>query len=95
MAGVTVRVRVRLFGAFRRYSARPEVVFEVPRGTRVAELRGHLAAALHEECPGFDGQELLALSALAAGEVLLGEGEAIAPEAGEALLAILPPVSGG
>ena len=93
--GAQVRVRVRLFGAFRRYSPRPEVVFEVPAGTKVAEVRGHLAEALRRECPAFDGQELLALSALSSGNALLGEEEPLAPDGGEALLAILPPVSGG
>jgi molybdopterin converting factor small subunit len=88
-----IRVRVRLFGAFRKYSERAEVALDVPRGTTVAALRRHLGEALRAACPGFADQPLLDISALADDERILDDAHLLG---GDRLsLAVLPPVCGG
>jgi molybdopterin converting factor small subunit len=40
----SIQVRVQLFGAFRKYSSGSDLRFEVPPGTTVSAVRGHLGA---------------------------------------------------
>jgi hypothetical protein len=89
-----VEVRIRLFGAFRRWSAGGEIRLAAPPGTPVATLRGLLEAALVRQYPGFDGHSLLAASALADDASLLGDDWSV-PPGGRVELAVLPPVCGG
>ena len=88
-----VRVRVRLFGAFRKYATGGDVAFDVPLGTTVAALRAHLGEALRRACPAFADQPLLDASVLADDERILDDAQALG--AGDLSLAVLPPVCGG
>jgi len=89
-----VEIRIRLFGSFRRWSPGGEIRLSAPPGTPVATLRGLLEAALARQHPGFDGQALLAASALADDASLLGDDWSV-PPGGGVELAVLPPVCGG
>lgn len=90
-----VRVCVRLFGAFRKYSSGADVYvsFDVPRGTTVAALRQHLGEALRCNCPAFADQQLLDVSVLADDERILDDGQLLGDD--RVSLAVLPPVCGG
>ena len=88
-----VRVCVRLFGAFRKYSSGADLSFEVPRGTTVAAVRQHLGEALRRACPAFADQQLLDVSVLADDERILDDGQLLGGE--RVSLAVLPPVCGG
>lgn len=89
-----VEIRVRLFGAFRRWSPDGELRLSAPPGTGAAALRALLLSALERLDAGFDGRALLASSALADETRLLDEGWSV-PVGGPVELAILPPVCGG
>ncbi len=89
-----VEIRVRLFGAFRRWSPDGGIRLSAPPRTTAAELRALLLAALRRLDAGFDGQALLASSAMADESRLLDEGWSV-PAGGPVELAILPPVCGG
>jgi sulfur-carrier protein len=90
-----VRVDVRLFGAFRKYSTTALVSLDVPRGTRVAVLRELVGAALRRDCPAFHEQELLEASAVADDERILPDEQPIGVGVDRVSLAVLPPVCGG
>ncbi|MCM2321958.1 MAG: MoaD/ThiS family protein [Oligoflexia bacterium] len=89
-----IRIRVKLFGAFRQLGTGPEVSLEAPRGTTVSELRALLAQRLTAR-PGVDLAALLQDSVIADNARILAETHALEPSSGEAELAILPPVCGG
>jgi molybdopterin converting factor small subunit len=91
----SIRVRVELFGAFRKYSKEGVISFEVPRGTTVSKVRGHLVEALRRECPSFDGVALVESSVLAAEREILDEGQPLGTGTDLVQLAVLPPVCGG
>lgn len=91
----TVRICVRLFGAFRKYAEGAEVSFEVPRDTTVSALRAHLGEALRRGCPAFGDQELLDVSVLADEDGILDDGQRLGAGAHPVVLAVLPPVCGG
>jgi molybdopterin converting factor small subunit len=88
-----VRVCVRLFGAFRKYSSGADVSFEVPGGTTVAAVRRHLGEALQRACPAFSDQQLLDVSVLADDERILDDAQLLRGD--RVSLAVLPPVCGG
>lgn len=89
-----VKVRIRLFGAFRRYAGGADVWLDVPRGTTVAALRTRLGEALRAACPSFAEQGLLDVSVLADDVRILEDAHRIGDADGLSL-AILPPVCGG
>jgi molybdopterin converting factor small subunit len=89
-----VEIRVRLFGAFRRWSPDGELRLSAPPGTSAAALRALLLSALERQHTGFDGRALVSGSALADETRLLDEGWTV-PVGGPVELAILPPVCGG
>lgn len=89
-----VEIRVRLFGAFCRWSPDGGIRLSAPPGTSAAALRALLLSALERLDAGFDGQALLARSAMADESCLLDEGWSV-PVGGPVELAILPPVCGG
>jgi molybdopterin converting factor small subunit len=89
-----VRVRVELYGSFRRYSD-ADLAFEVPRGTTVSALRRHLGDALRRACPSFAAQGLLDASVLADASRVLDEEQLVGHGIDEVSLAVLPPVCGG
>lgn len=93
-AATAVEIRVRLFGAFRRWSPDGALRLAAPPGTSAAALRALLLAALERLDARFDGQALVAASALADESCLLDEGWSV-PAGGPVELAILPPVCGG
>lgn len=90
-----VRVCVRLFGVFRKYSSGADVSFEVPRGTTVSALRAYLGEALGRACPAFRDQGLLEASVLASEEEILDDGQPLGCGVDRVVLAVLPPVCGG
>jgi molybdopterin converting factor small subunit len=90
-----VRVSVRLFGAFRRYSNGADVSLVVPRGTTVGALREHLGEALRRGSPAFHDQALLDVSVLADQESILDDAQPLASRAEPIVVAVLPPVCGG
>lgn len=90
----TVEVRVRLFGAFRRYAS-DEVTVELPRGEKVGALRPRIAEALRRRCPAFADEALLEASVLADERRVLAEDDPIDAGSGPVTLAVLPPVCGG
>lgn len=90
-----VTVRIRLFGAFRKYSNGDELALEVARGTTVAALRERLGDALRRGCAAFAEQALLDVSVLADDERILDDGDAVGLGADRVALAVLPPVCGG
>lgn len=89
-----VEIRVRLFGAFRRWSPDGELRLSAPPGTGAAALRALLLSALERLDAGFDARALVASSAMADESRLLDEGWSV-PGGGPVELAILPPVCGG
>ena len=91
----TVRVCVRLFGAFRKYADGAEVTFEVPRDTTVSALRAHLGEALRRQLPAFGDQELLDVSVVADEDGILDDGQRLGAGVHPIVLAVLPPVCGG
>ncbi|BDG05555.1 MoaD/ThiS family protein [Anaeromyxobacter oryzae] len=90
-----IQVRVRLFGAFRKYSSGAELRVDVPSGTTVSALRARVGEALRAACPTFGDQGLLDVSVLADDERILDEDQALGDGHDEITLAVLPPVCGG
>lgn len=90
----TIELRVRLFGAFRRWAPGGAVTIAAPQGATAADVRRLVAAALAQGGAGEDGAALLQRSALADEQRLLGEGWTV-PAASKLELAVLPPVCGG
>ncbi len=86
-----MKVKVRLFGAFRDLGADPLVEVELPQDAVVADLRDALHRRWSAEQAGFN-PGLLRCSAFADETQVLRERE---PLADGATVAILPPVSGG
>jgi molybdopterin synthase sulfur carrier subunit len=90
-----VRVQVRLFGAFRKYSSGAELTFDVPRGTPVSALRKRVAEALRRKFPAFCEDGLLNASVLADEHRVLDDGDPVGSGLDHVSLAVLPPVCGG
>ena len=91
----TSRLRVQLFGAFRKYAPDGDVHLEVPPGTPLAAVRTRLGEALREIFPAFRDQGLLDVSVFADDERILDDGQALGDDRAELSLAVLPPVCGG
>jgi molybdopterin converting factor small subunit len=89
-----VEVQIRLFGAFRKYSA-CELTLEVPQGTPVRKLRRRVADVLRARCPEFADEALLDLSAFAEEDRILRDTDLVGRGPGTVSVAILPPVCGG
>jgi molybdopterin converting factor small subunit len=87
------RVSLRLFGAFRDIAGGAELTLEVPAGTTVARLRGHVKEALARALPARPHDQLVELSALASDSAILPDSHLVAGD--DVSLAILPPVCGG
>lgn len=90
-----VRVQVRLFGAFRKYSNGSDLSFDVPRGTLVSALRKRVADALRRKFPTFSDEGLLNVSVLADEHRVLDDGDPIGRGLDHVSVAVLPPVCGG
>ncbi len=84
-----MRVRLRLFGAFRDADARGELVLDLPPGSTVALLRAHLKAALAAPRHA----QLVDVSALASDAGLLPDSDVLG--GADVCLSVLPPVCGG
>lgn len=86
------KVELRLFGAFRKFSAHPSIEIQVPERSTVAEFRSLLPSAL----AGPSGAEVVA--ALVSQSAIASETEILLDESylpAQGSLAILPPVCGG
>jgi molybdopterin converting factor small subunit len=79
----SVKIQLKLFGAFRERSPSPEINIEMTRGSSLKELRQHLASSLGE---------LIHDSALANHSEILKDSYVIEDSM---TLAVLPPVCGG
>lgn len=87
----TITLSIKLFGAFRRYSADP-VVLTVAKSAPVSEIKQALGDALCMLHPSFNESSLLDRSVLANDRHIYQPTDTI----DESLtLAILPPVCGG
>ena len=90
-----LKMRVKLFGALRKYAnaeGPASVEFDVPRSCDASELRNRLSRHLAATHPGFNDAGLLSECAVATESRVLQPDE-IVPE--NETLAILPPVCGG
>jgi molybdopterin converting factor small subunit len=85
---MTREIDIRLFGGFRQHGTASTITVHVAEGDTVAAVR----AALGKRLPSDDARSLLAASAFATDERVLGDGE---PLPGVRELAVLPPVCGG
>ncbi len=90
-----VRVRLLLFGAFRQLTEGAELTLDVPRGTTVSGLRGHLKEALARARPSQDVAALVESSALASDTGILAESHVFGRDADDAPVCLLPPVREG
>lgn len=86
-----MKVEVSLFGAFRSHDPGARVVLEVPEGARVSDLREALDHHARAHWPAYR-PELLKASAFASETTVLRDAE---PVPAGAMMAVLPPVSGG
>lgn len=86
-----MKVELRLYGAFRAYQPEPAIVFDLPEGARVSDLRLALGEYASSRWSDFK-PGLLRSSAFSSDVEVLRESEAI-PADGR--MAVLPPVSGG
>ena len=64
-------IEIRLFGAMRNYSVTGRLMVRAEEGARAGSLRAAIARTLRERDGSFDGEELLADSALATESGLL------------------------
>lgn len=87
-----MEVKVRLFGAFRKYGNGSELQLELSENSTVRDLRAALARKLTALDPGFRDQGLVEDSAFASEAEVLAETAALARGA---VVAVLPPVCGG
>jgi molybdopterin converting factor small subunit len=91
----SIQVRVQLFGAFRKYSSGSDLRFEVPPGTTVSAVRGHLGAGGGRGVPAFVGRSPPSLLVLADADRVLDEDQLLGAGLDVVTLAVLPPVCGG
>lgn len=87
-----IEVKVRLFGAFRKYGDGREIAVGLPERSGLNELKSALAGKLRAEHAGFSGEGLLASSAFADESVLLPPDMKFERSCS---VAVLPPVCGG
>ena len=80
-----MKIKIRLFGAFRKYSDTGELELEIPENSTVNELCGELRSLIPDE-------GLISESAIADESRILEKTEKIKEGS---TLAILPPVCGG
>jgi len=87
-----MKVKVRLFGAFRQVGSEPVLELLLEPGARVEHAREALHGLLQRRYPGFKGADLVQQSAFADSERVLSDETPLSPESE---IAILPPVCGG
>lgn len=87
-----LEIHVRLFGAFRDFGSKPELLLECAPGTSIAELRLRMQAQLDSLRPGAHAEGLLKQSVFADEQSILGEDFRLERSQ---QLAIIPPVCGG
>lgn len=85
------KIKLKCFGAFRKYVHSGEIMMSVPENINVAEFKDLLVVELKKTHPEFSETTLIHDSALATEEKVLTLHE---PLSGENF-AILPPVCGG
>ena len=87
----TIKVQIRLYGAFRRCNA-GAVEIAVAAGSNVRAIKEALGAELQKLDSAFCSHSLLEQSALASSSRVLDDADRVCADA---QLAILPPVCGG
>jgi len=85
-------VKVKLYGAFRKYAPSGEIEVPVTDGMTAELFKAAFAEALKVSVPTFVDEQLVRDSALASAETVLFNDDSVG---GHAVLAILPPVCGG
>lgn len=87
-----IEVRVKLFGAFRKYGDGREIVVELRERSGLGELKSALAEKLRVRHAGFSDGGLLASSAFAGESAILSSEVKFERSCS---VAVLPPVCGG
>lgn len=85
-------VEIELYGAFRNFDDGKALMLELPFGADLAAIKAAFVEALRFRDPDFDSEALVEVSAFADDCTILGANYSLA---GDAKLAILPPVNGG
>lgn len=91
MMDKTLKLNVRLFGAFRKYH-NGTLSLEIAEGVNVARVKALIAQRIHDLAPEFQDRELIEKSALANNRRVLNPTDCFTESEN---LAILPPVCGG
>ena len=88
-----IQIKVRLFGAFRRYETNQVfVAIEVPESSSVEVVKNSIASYFRAKFENFSDGQLIEDSVIADESHVLGANEIIEQSC---TLAILPPVCGG
>jgi molybdopterin converting factor small subunit len=85
-------IELRLYGAFRDYTADPKLNFELEHGSELESLRDLVRARLEALCPGTDPGDLLAQSVFADEHDILPRDTRFQSSQ---KLSLIPPVCGG
>ena len=86
-----MKVSVQLFGAFRPYLLKGELVVETRDGVSIKDFKDDISEALKKIEPEFKEDELLRLSAVATEDEILQDSRTLTTTQ----VALLPPVCGG
>ena len=87
-----IEVKIRLFGAFRKYGDGSEIRIPLPKNASINSLRSVLGTRLEELYPGFGEAGLLQDSAFANDTEILRNDSTLDRDC---VVAVLPPVCGG
>ncbi len=86
------KIRIRTFGAFRKYFPDGVMTFSIKENESVGEFKARLNQFLIEEVAGFSDAHLVFESAIASGDTILQDTDVIKLDKE---LSLLPPVCGG
>lgn len=87
-----MKVRIALFGAFRKYSSDARIELDLPSGVTIERIKQELNLFFKIHSSTFNDASLLNSSAIANEESILNDSTVIHSDSN---LAILPPVCGG
>lgn len=87
-----ITITIQLFGGLRQYGDHNPLVLQAKVGDTVLMIKARLQNTLIQSCAHFDGEDLIARSALANETRILTPDEIINTSG---ILALLPPVCGG
>ena len=87
-----IQLKIKLFGAFRKYGNGEAIPLELSEPISISELKNALSQKLQELHSGFDQSELLNESVFADDTAILMQ-DTVIEKSGE--VSVLPPVCGG